>query len=273
MTPTQMMLSIVGGIGFALAGVCAFAWLRYRQRIAQVVGGLAAGVSLAAIVVYLIYTAAVTGKITAVQNSYGSTLLLVGLVGLVGLGVHWSTTMRGLEVMLFALAALFSLASLGTSPEPDLETMHQPWFISHTLAFALSLACFAVSAVAGMAYILVYMSLRKKKACALLGFFGPLESLERLGRWSLITGFPLFTYGLLTGLCGMAHERGGGLLGWNNPFTWYSLFAFVLYAFMVICIWFVPRIRGRRAAGMALAGVALIVGGLVVVELLAPLHR
>lgn len=269
MTPTQIILSVAGGIGFILAAVCAFIWLRHHKQAARMIGGIAAVGSLLAITVYLIFTMADAGKIQAVQNNYGSTLLLAGLIGLVALGVHWSTTMRGLEVMLFALAGVFLLASLLTSPESDLRTMQQPWFISHTLAFSISLACFAVSAAAGVAYILVYMSLRKKKACALLGFFGPLESLERFGRWSLITGFPLFTYGLLTGMCGMAHE---GII-WQSPFTWYSMAAFALYAFMVICIWFVPRIRGRRAAAMALAGVSLLVGGLVVMELIAPLHQ
>jgi ABC-type uncharacterized transport system permease subunit len=267
------LISIFAGLGLIIAAVAAFTRFRSPSSSPKVILRVSAGVAVALTIAYLGREIARDGLVEALQNSFSSAIVLTTLIALMGIGVHLASHLRGMDGFLFAVAAVFGLSSLTVHPQGDRTIMDQPWFVSHTLAFAISLACFVVSGVAGLGYLLLYRALRKKRSSALIGLIAPLESLERLGRLTLMIGFPLFTYGLLTGLCGIAHDEiEGHRLTLANPFVIYSLLAFLLYAVMIGCIWFVPRIRGRLAAGLAIGGMSLLVIGLVAVEIAAPLH-
>ncbi len=268
------LISIFAAIGFATATLAAFVRLRFQSRVATVIVRIAAGTAVTLTIAYVVNQVASTGLVEALHSSYSAAIILATLVALMGIGAHLSATLRGMDGFLFAIAALFAFASLAAGPQAKQTIMDQPWFVSHSLAFAASLACFVISGVAGLSYLVLHRALRKKRPIVLIGMFAPLESLERLGRLTLMIGFPLFTYGLLTGLCGIAHnEIEGHRLSLNNPFVVYALLAFLLYAVMIGCIWFVPRIRGRLAASLALGGMSLLLAGFAVVEITAPLHR
>lgn len=270
----HLLISTSCGLGFTIAAVGA--WLRIgrpSRRPVVPVNFLAILVTLLT-VAYLLNSSLRNGPFETFQNEHGSALVLALLLALVGIGTHRSASLRGLDVFLFGLAAIVGWVSLGLRPQTAGGVMQHSWFVSHVLALAISLACFAISASAGAAYLLIHRLLRHKQPSVLLGRMASLEALERFGRWSLLIGFPMFTYGLLTGICGLAHRVAPGeTLSVTDPMVVYSLVAFVLYAAMVGCVWFVPRIRGRLAAALAIVGVAAILAGFVLVELVASVHR
>jgi ABC-type uncharacterized transport system permease subunit len=168
---------------------------------------------------------------------------------------------------MFLLAGILSLAELGQSDAPPTDLPLRPWFISHALAFALSAACFVAGGAAGIGYLLVSRMLRRKRAADMVGTVAPLESLERFGRWMPLLGFPLFTYGILTGLCGVAHRPDIQRLIWYlDPTFVLSIAAWGVYAYLCITSLYGPHIRARRAALLSTYGLGLILVAYVVRE-------
>lgn len=266
----HILISVFCGLGFTIAAVGA--WMRLGRPRGKPWSpvNLVAGLVTLVIAGYLLNSWFRVGALETFQNEHGSALVMALLLTLVGIGTHRSASLRGLDTFLFGFAAVVGWGSLGLRPRTAGGVMQHSWFVSHVLALAISLACFAISASAGAAYLLINRLLRHKRPSVLLGRVASLEALERFGRWSLLIGFPMFTYGLLAGMCGLAHRE---TLSVSDPWIVYSLAAFALYAAMVGCVWFVPRIRGRLAAALAVVGVTAILAGFVIVEYVVPVHR
>ncbi len=102
----------------------------------------------------------------------------------------------------------------------------------------------------------MYRMLRRKQVSTLFGQVPSLESLERFGRGAVAAGFPLLTFGMLTGFCKAAQsdepwrslQRGGPTIG-----LW------LVYAVALAAIWLRVSFRGPKAAASAAIGSALTV--------------
>jgi ABC-type uncharacterized transport system permease subunit len=266
----SMTIAAIGGVGFALAGVASYAEIRRQQQWAVPVIRVAAGVALLAGIIHLGWAVGHLGLVTALQSNFNATMLMSVLVGLVGFSSHVSAKLRGLDGFLFLAAAVLCFTGITQPDAPPADATHRPWFISHALAFAISTACFVAGGAAGMGYLLVSRMLRRKRATAMVGTVAPLESLERFGRWMPLLGFPLFTYGILTGLCGVAHRQ--DLRVPSRP-AWYldptlivSIAAWAVYAYLCIASLHGSHVRGRRAAMLSTYGLGLVLVAFVVRE-------
>ena len=116
--------------------------------------------------------------------------------------------------------------------------------------------------------------LHKRRPSTLVGAVAPLESLERFGRWTLSIGFPLFTFGILTGICEMVRSKNPGPTAWlHDPLVVGSFVIWTVYALMVGLMWLRPRMRGQKAAALATCGMGLVAFVFLVIEFMSPLHR
>jgi ABC-type uncharacterized transport system permease subunit len=212
------------------------------------------------------------GPLEAFREGYESALLLAALIGIVGLTTHATASLRGLDGVLFIMAALVQLGSLMVGSDGGEASRQLPWFVSHPVAFAVAGACFVASGAAGMAYLIMNRMLRKRRPTTLFGRVASLEALERFGRWMIMLGFPIFTYGMLTGICGIAHMQDRSKV-MQDPLVFLSVLAWLVYALMVLAMWFQPQIRGRRAARLTATGTGLIVIVFVMVMFASPLHQ
>jgi len=270
----QSLTSIIGGIAFATAVVSAYLHLRHRLGWSTAVLRIAALLGLAANIGYFIHAVSKEGAAGIFRNNFDSTLLLATLVALVGIGVHWAKTLQGLDGFLFIVAAVVNFGALGVLDYPSNPLMDRPWFVSHTMSFALSAACFISSGVAGIAYSIMYGVLHKKHPTPLVGHVASLESLERFGRWMLTVGYPLFLYGILTGVCGVVHITDTERAAWrSDPLVVFSFITLLLYTVMFYCVLFRPQLRGRRAALLSAGGMVIILVVFLVIDFLSPLHR
>ena len=270
----QLAIALVGGVGFAVGGIAAYLHLRHRASWAPAVLRMAVGLALAADALFLAAEIHRNGASETFGQDFYSTLLLAALIGLVGVGTHLSSRLRGLDGFLFILAAAAQLSSLTVMHRAEMVVSNRPWFVSHGLAFAVSGTLFAAGGAAGLAYLLVNWMLRRKPASTLIGKVASLESLERFGRWMPIIGFPMFTYGILTGLCGVWHREDIGRTAWYLDMSFvFSLAAWLVYAYLCGCVLYRPSIRGRRAAALSTYGLGLIVMLFLFWGFLSPVHR
>lgn len=256
----QVLTSIVSGIGFTVAAVAIY--LQVRRQVPRMVPliRVAALLAIAADLAHLGSAFARVGFVESLQSFFSSAVLMSTLIGLVGIGVHFSASLKGLDGFLFLTAGVLSFLEIGLANQPVADATHRPWFISHALAFSLSAAFFVAGGLAGIAYLLVLRMLRRKRAASMVGTVAPLESLERFGRWMPIIGFPLFTFGILTGLCGVAHRPDLSRTAWYLDATFLlSLVAWGVYAYLCAASLYRPHIRGRRAAVISTYGLGLVV--------------
>ena len=279
---------IIGAIGFACSALAVCLRL-YRGRKAVLPAGspdrrhplafplLLAGIfGIAANIAQIAWSVREVGTVEAFRHNFESTLLLATLIAAVATLTHFSAALRGLDGFLFLSAAVVQLAGLLVMERSAAaEVAYQPWFVSHSVAFSLAAACFIAAGLAGLAYLTINRLLRRKRPSALLGEVAPLESLERFGRWMLMIGFPLFTYGILTGICEMVRAGNpGGPAAWLwDPLVTASFVTWAVYAVMVVSVWTRPQFRGRRAACFATGGMALVALVFLVLEFVSTLHK
>jgi ABC-type uncharacterized transport system permease subunit len=270
----QSVISILGGVGFAVAGIASYPHSRRPTLWITAILRVAACLAIAADILHLFLATRRVGLVEALQGNFSAAVLMGMLVGLVALGAHLSAKLKGLDGFLFGLAAILSFLELATIYQPTVEMTSRPWFISHGLAFSLSATFFIAGGAAGVAYLLVSRMLRRKNGSRLVGSVASLESLERFGRWMPIIGFPLFTYGILTGLCGVAHRPDLKHSTWYlDPTFMLSVIAWVVYAYLTIASLYGPHIRARRAAMLSTYGLGLIVVAFFVREFSSRLHQ
>ncbi len=271
---TQIIISVVSGVGFGGAAFGCYLNFRHQVRWATPMLRLAATVAILTDLVHLLVVTQRAGAVEALQSNFSATVLMSLLIGAVALGTHLSSALKALDGFLFIVATVLSFSALATTGQPAADMTDRPWFISHALAFALSATCFIAGGAAGIAYLLVNRMLRRKRRTGLVGSVASLESLERFGRWMPILGFPLFTYGILTGLCGVAHRQDLNLTAWYlDPTFILSIIAWAIYAYLTVASLYGPHIRARRAAMLSTYGLGLIVVVFFVREFWSRLHQ
>jgi ABC-type uncharacterized transport system permease subunit len=270
----EYVISGVGTVGLLVAAAMAVYGVAASAKRAAVVSVFAALAVVAVDFVRVATPALAHGAGGAMRQSYESNLLLAGLIALVGVLGRRTATLRGVDVILFVVAAVVQFASLFQIGVPGIGVEYKSWFISHPLAFALGATCYAGAGAAGAVYLLVERLLRRKRQLTLVGRLAPLESLERFGRWALTIGFPCVTYGVLTGFCQLVRQHNPGPLDWLlDPVVVFTLVLWVVYAVAAFAIWFRPRMRGRRGAFLSAVSVAVLVVGFIVAGHLSTLHR
>ncbi len=274
MTGTEIATGLVSAAAFAAAAVGARRLLHGPDVRATAAVRIGAAVAILSSSALLIRAVVAEGPAAALQQGYESMSLLAVLTGLLAAGLHLARTLRGLDAFLFAFAALMEAAALVFGGEASMPSTQRPWFISHALAITLSGVFFTAAGLAGVAYLAAYRGLRRRPVREPSAVGASLESLDRFGRTALILGFPLFTYGILTGMCGIAHRRDLSFAGMLTDVTaLLSLAAWGVYAYMLICSLWRPNVRGPTAAALATVGWVVVTTAFLARELMSPLHQ
>lgn len=272
---TSSGISFVGGLALAAgAGLTWWSSTLRRPGSARRAALVAAVLGVLVNAIYVGWAVADHGPIQTFRRGEEGILVLASLIAIVGIGAHLSATLRGLDGFLFLLAAVMNLAGLGLGPrESDVPT-YRGWYISHGLSFAVSSACLMAAGTAGVVYLIVLRFLRRKLTSPLLGKVPSLEALDRFSRWMLAIGFPIFTYGILTGLCGVAHRKDIGQTAWYlDPVVVCCVLAWCVYAWLCGSLVFRPSMRGRKAATLTTCGMALVAMAFFFMEFLSPIHK
>jgi ABC-type uncharacterized transport system permease subunit len=270
----QLLASIIGGVGFAVGATCSYLRLRLQLNWTAAILRVAVAIAIAADISYLVWRIHGVGTVEAFRYSFDDALLLAALLGLMGLGAHLARALQGVDGFLLIVATVVQFGALSVINRHEMEVTGRAWFVSHSIAFAISGTLFIAGGMAGVAYLLVNHMLRGKRPTTLVGNVASLEALERFGRWTPILGFPLFTYGILTGICGVWHRKPLRAGPWylDKVFV-FSLVAWLVYGYLCYGSMYLPQIRGRRAAVLSTYGMGLIVVAFLFRWFLSPLHQ
>ncbi len=137
---------------------------------------------------------------------------------------------------------------------PSLSTM---FFSIHIASLSLSWACIVIAFLAALLYLEQKHRLKTKRP--VIRFFKNLPSLtllDRVNKWSVYAGFPLYSLGLISGFLNNFWAYGQSFT--HDPKEWMSLAIWLFYA----CFFGLrlrSRLYGKRAAIFA---ICLFVAGL-----------
>jgi ABC-type uncharacterized transport system permease subunit len=138
---------------------------------------------------------------------------------------------------------LFLASGLGSSYAPVSPTVESAMLTLHIAANVLGLVAFALAFVAGVAYMVQEGLLRRRQLTGAFQRLPSLDVLDTIGLRSVLTGFPLLTFGMVTGTFWLLRSGGSqfyvsqalGLVAW-------AIFASVI-VLRVAAGW-----QGRKAA-------------------------
>ncbi|MEO1481300.1 MAG: cytochrome c biogenesis protein CcsA [Myxococcota bacterium] len=145
------------------------------------------------------------------------------------------------------LIASSLLYSLGDTPS---ELAQNPIYGLHAIAAVLCYAAFAVGAVYGVMYLLLYRALKRKNFGLVFERLPPLDVLASMGIGATFIGWALLTATILLGFA-----MGGLWRSIDDPTTLIVLAVWVVYTF-AIGAYFALGWRGARTVYLSLFGFA-----------------
>ncbi len=248
--------------------------VRYTMRFARAHPGATV---LVAIIVY----AAVVSHLVGVGlywAGYGEPPLvglgpslasLALLVGLAIAGLARFSSARPLGLFLAPVATLLLVVALiaGIEPTGSVLAFRGTWLVIHISAGFIGYAGWLVSAAAALMYLLQLRQLKHKQLGAVFEFFPPLETLNKLAEWALITGFCSMTLAIAIGWAWTIRFEGG--FRWSDPKVIWGLLAWLA---MLLAIWIrFSRVRTpRQAAAWNVVGFAVVFVAYLVARMIIP---
>jgi ABC-type transport system involved in cytochrome c biogenesis permease subunit len=255
------LLNILLPLGYLLAVVVYLTLYTTRApwsvRTATV---LARGVAVAHIV-YLV-SATIVFRHIPVANVWEAFSFVAFALTAVYLVLEWRLRDQATGMFLLAPALFFQLVSsafVTHTREVD-EILRSPWFGFHVTAALLGYAAFAIAAVYGLLYLLLYSTLKGNRVGLIFQRLPNLEILARLNVNALIFGWGNLTLAIIIGVVWVAGLESSGQLESNflsDPQFYSASFVWVLYS---ICL------AGRYALkwpSRYLAGISMVAFGML----------
>lgn len=163
-----------------------------------------------------------------------------------------------LGALVAPLAALVVIiASMLPRPQVQLAPfLSNLWRTVHIGTLVLGLAALAIACLVGILYLIQEGSIKDKKQGFFFSRLPSLSLLDSVGYASLIVGFPLLTFGVISGVI-YAQVVHGRLWSWT-PREVFAAVTWLVYAALVherLAVGW----RGRRAAIMTIVGFVILV--------------
>lgn len=152
------------------------------------------------------------------------------------------------------IAPLAAFLMVTSATIPGMEVVAKPiyrnmWLTVHVGTSFIGNGLFAVTFVAAIMYLIQEHQIKRKRLGSFYNRLPALQTLDSIGYYSLIYGFPFLTIGIITGSV-YAQYALGSYWRWDPKETW-SLITWLFYATLlherVAVGW-----RGRRAAIMSI---------------------
>jgi ABC-type uncharacterized transport system permease subunit len=157
----------------------------------------------------------------------------------------------GAFVAPIALTFLVGAQFVGQSSEAA-AGVSRTLLMFHIAANVLGIGLFLIAGAAGSVYLLQERRLRTKKRVAMGSRLPPLEALDSTTHHLLLAGFPLLTFGVVTGAVFSHQLTNAGGAEWLRSLLGYATW---LLLAMVLVLRKTAGFRGRKAAYGTLAGV------------------
>jgi ABC-type transport system involved in cytochrome c biogenesis permease subunit len=188
-------------------------------------------------------------------------------------GFWWRLRTDFLALIASPLALIIFTSSLAisSSTQPIPQTMGGLWFGLHIGALFLSIALLAMAFGSGVTYLYLEKKIKTKER--LKGLSRDLPSLntcDRVNHISVLTGFPLYTMGILSGFIWAAFT-------WKRMFSWDPKEVVSLIIWLVFAYLFHQRLaigwNGRKPAKTAIWLFVVVIASMLFINFFVPTHH
>jgi ABC-type uncharacterized transport system permease subunit len=215
---------------------------------------------------YLILLTITWGQFPAATVAQAFSILAFAVALIYGVLEHWGGDRASGFWMLSQAAAFQTLAVVLRSPvAPHHEVFESPLFAIHVFFALLGYASFAVAAGYGFLFLRLYRELKRGRFTVFYGKLPALEVLERMLVGGLMVGFLALSGGLISGAIWLSQRRPEGWM--SDPTILVTLATWTLYGTSLL-LRRLGHWQGRQTAIASLAGLVIILGSLVLVQLL-----
>ena len=246
----------VGVVAYSAAATLFFVELARPERTPGAPKWAARALAVAAAMQLVPMAAVLTDAAAAVLWLKFALMLCASSLSVVYLSLRVRMRIDAIGVVVAPLAlALVVGAQFLNERGPATEFPHT-LLLMHVAANVLGVGLFLLAGAAGGFYIFQERRLKAKRATSLQGRLPPLEALDMTEHRLLLAGFPLLTFGIVSGAVFAARldaMTGAGVARSAFAYATWLLVAGVL-VLRAVAGW-----RGRRAAYGTLAGVACVV--------------
>lgn len=169
------------------------------------------------------------------------------------------------------VATLFAFVAEFAPGSPNSGAPLPSWWLAlHLVTLMLGYAFFAVSFCVAIIYLMQERFLKAHKLGALFRRLPSLDTLDRLNQRTIVGGFALLTFGLLTGAARAAVTPVTAPV-WQDPTVIFTAGIWLWYAFAVQSRLFAGW-RGRKSAYFAIVGFSTAIVSFVGMTLSAGFH-
>lgn len=176
---------------------------------------------------------------------------------LVYLFVWWRWRVQVLHLVVLPLAMIVLLIAkiLPQGMFPVAPEMQSSLLRVHLGFIIFGVSGLFVTFAASLVYLVVDRALKAKKPARFFRALPSLEGCDRMGRLSLLSAFPLLTFGIVTGAIVNDAKYG-------TPWAWQPRETLAILAWLILAIVLVARVgwgwRGRKPALLTLLGFGLV---------------
>ncbi len=161
-------------------------------------------------------------------------------------GLVLSRSARALGLLLAPMAAFLLIVAIfvGIEPAGSELAFRGRWLGLHISLSFIGYAGWVVAAAAALMYLVQFRQLKHKRLGPVFEFFPPLDTLDKLAEWSLVTGFAALTLGISVGWAWTIRFEGG--FRWGDPKVVWGVLAWFA---LLLALW--ARFGGRRTSRQA----------------------
>ena len=189
-------------------------------------------------------------------NMYEFTITAMVFIVAAYLVMVWRADVRWLGLPVTLLAVIgngVAITVFYVAVAPLVPALHSVWFIIHIVAATIAGAAFNIGGLLSILYLVRSRAEERNSVRGYLAWLPNARRLDMLAYRFLAFSFPLWTFTVAAGAI-WAEYAWGRYWGWDPKETW-ALITWVIYAGYLharaTAGW-----RGRRAAGIALVGLA-----------------
>jgi ABC-type transport system involved in cytochrome c biogenesis permease subunit len=145
------------------------------------------------------------------------------------------------------------------------EILRSPWFGVHTTTAVVGYVAFAVSAIYGVLYVMLYHDLKSRQFGVVYERLPSLEVLAQMNYRATLVGFWLLTLAIAVGI--MWSFQAFGSVAWGDPKMWTTVAIWLAYAVYLIAR-HVAHWSRLRLVYVSLVGFGLVAISMLVVNAL-----
>lgn len=235
---------------YGCAFACELAQLKWRRAIVRAIALLFTAAGLVAHTFYLLQRSSHADLPPLLSSPKDWFLVLAWIVVLVYLFVSLADSELTTGLVVWPLVLVLIVASqFVTASTSHYLDYHRHWKMLHASTLVLGTACILQGFVLSLLYLWQYRRLKHRETINSAVKLPNLERIERLNRWSVLTGVPLLTLGVASGFGLSMMAKGSNLpIPWTDPVIIGAAITWTLMG--VLFVWLLTQ---KRTPGLHLA--------------------